>query len=707
MVGPRPRERRVTIPTARLREVFDHAIGLDPAAREAYLREGNLGEREREVLLGMLKADDELGEPSDKGRPRRHPWPGDVVGGFKLIAPIGSGGMGTVWRAASLTAPEVLVAVKFADWSRLAPEEAMGRLHQEGRVLAVLRHPGIVSLVDRGETHDGRPFLVLEELDGLTFDLAIESGRHRCVDLLSTLLQLCDAVRVVHEAGVVHRDIKPSNVLVSRTGAPVLVDFGAALVGPDSGLTRGHITQGSSPMTPAFASPEQSRGDAATAAADVFALGRLISLGLRASTDPDGPVGRMLQTVADRACSAEMSARHPDAAALSDDLRERFAGMVGTKRPRVGPAWLVGAIAAFSLVLGGTVGAVWFSGVETTTTTGESDGDTWADLPDDGVNRVIALLQRGNVGASREALVVAHSDEAMDPHELVELAELESRFGLLAAGLETLERIDPNDLDEGAQLRWRWWGYRCRQGLELEEDEGKARSIVLDSVEMDEADIEARVTAFAASTGDAEAVRRLVEFEDVEPDDVLSESALRLQAYVSLSNRLVIAGLSAPLSDDVLDNIEYRVQELLEEHPQDAPETLGAFVGLSTARMLAHIGANRDDLVREELLEYAEIPKWSPPDASFRHAATHLWVLFNRLPDTDGMLDETYNRLWDSLETLTQGKADENPQFMALLEDPIRGERWLGLQRVDRVRLGELIDELRDDDIEPWWFEEL
>src|SRR5262249_48153167 len=155
-------------------------------------------------------------------------------------------------------------------------EEVLGRFRHERQILAGLEHPYIARLIDGGTTPDGRPFFVMEHVEGLPIDAYC---RERQLDLKSRLrlfVQVCEAVSYAHRALVVHRDLKPSNILVTSDGVPKLLDFGVAkLLGAgDPGLTSTSFAMG--PLTPEYASPEQVRGLPTTTAADVYALGAVL-----------------------------------------------------------------------------------------------------------------------------------------------------------------------------------------------------------------------------------------------------------------------------------------------------------------------------------------------------------------------------------------------------------------------------------------------
>jgi len=260
--------------------LFHEAAVLAPEERDRWLDDRCTGDVElaKEVrrLIEADRADSAtienlIGEsvtawlerPSGKQPERCGPW--------RIIKPIGTGGMGAVYLAArDDNSYNQLAAVKILRQEGLAPE-MRDRFRQERQILAELDHPNIARLLDGGSTSDGRPYLVLEYVDGvpLTKYAKTLGLRERCA-LFATV---CDAVAFAHRNLIVHRDLKPANVLVDGHGVPKLLDFGIAkLVGVDHEMTASMHAM----FTPNYASPEQIRGQAITTATDVYALGAVL-----------------------------------------------------------------------------------------------------------------------------------------------------------------------------------------------------------------------------------------------------------------------------------------------------------------------------------------------------------------------------------------------------------------------------------------------
>jgi len=198
------------------------------------------------------------------------------VPGFRLDRLIGEGGFGQVWRAVRDPGDEI-VAVKILHLELVRSIDALTRFQRELEAIERLHHPNVVRALDHGSLDDGRPYLVLEYVDGPSLrEMIHERGAIPPAEMLTILEPLCDALGVAHAAGLVHRDVKASNVIIARQGGavrPVLLDFGLVKLldqeGP--GLTSSRSMLG----TPAAMSPEQMRGQPVDARTDVYALGLL------------------------------------------------------------------------------------------------------------------------------------------------------------------------------------------------------------------------------------------------------------------------------------------------------------------------------------------------------------------------------------------------------------------------------------------------
>jgi serine/threonine protein kinase len=199
------------------------------------------------------------------------PAPGLRCGPYRLERLLGRGGVGEVFLAERADGQvEQRVAIKLLCPSVPRPS-LRPRFLQERQILAGLQHPGIARLLDVGETAGGRPYLVLDYIDGVSVDVY-----SRKLDLrgkLRLFLGVCDAVAYAHRNLIIHRDIKPSNILVDAAGQPRLLDFGIAKIlaaATDQTRTQERL------LTPDYASPEQVRGEAQSTATDVYSLGAVL-----------------------------------------------------------------------------------------------------------------------------------------------------------------------------------------------------------------------------------------------------------------------------------------------------------------------------------------------------------------------------------------------------------------------------------------------
>src|SRR6476646_9454673 len=169
---------------------------------------------------------------------------GQRIGAYEIVREIGRGGMGSVYQAVRIDEHYIRsVDIKFIAHGMDTPEE-LARFRRERQILASLQHPNIAALLDGGATADGRPYLVMEYIDG---ELLLEYCRTRNLsvnDRLDLFCRLCDAVHHAHQKLVIHRDIKPGNILVTAGGVPKLLDFGIAkLLTPELAIDGVHATQ--------------------------------------------------------------------------------------------------------------------------------------------------------------------------------------------------------------------------------------------------------------------------------------------------------------------------------------------------------------------------------------------------------------------------------------------------------------------------------
>jgi serine/threonine-protein kinase len=322
------------------------------------------------------------------------PAAGSDVGPWRLLRELGEGGMGSVWlaeRADGAYQRQVALKLPRLSWARGLAE----RMARERDILATLEHPHIARLYDAGVDAHGRPWLALEHVQGCSIDVHAQqrgSGVRQRVELL---LQVCEAVAYAHSRLVIHRDLKPGNILVTDGGQVKLLDFGIAkLAQGDAQAAAGTALtewQGR-PFTPAYASPEQLRGEALTTASDVYSLGVVayeLLAGCRPQRGADTLVPRAsrvaqpealrrllrgdLDAVLNRALKDAPQERYASVAELAEDLRCHLGGLPVRALPDAlsyrlrklvqRHAWVAASAGVAMLaLLGGLAATLWQAG---------------------------------------------------------------------------------------------------------------------------------------------------------------------------------------------------------------------------------------------------------------------------------------------------------------------------------------------------------
>src|ERR1700678_3434762 len=258
--------------------IFDAALELEADARAAFVSErcGEGTELAREVMALLAIASWELLATTNLQGSSKLSAGRDLIGKeygrFRLVALIGEGGMGLVYRAERIGGVAQIVAVKLLRCE--ITEASAARFVREAQLLARLEHPAIARLIDVG-VKDGEPWIAIEFVPGLPID---EYCENHDVDLRSRvklLALLADAAATAHRMLVVHRDIKPTNVLVTEDGRPKLIDFGIAAALRSTSDLREPRVDLRRLFAPPYAAPEQIAGEPVTVATDVFGLGAL------------------------------------------------------------------------------------------------------------------------------------------------------------------------------------------------------------------------------------------------------------------------------------------------------------------------------------------------------------------------------------------------------------------------------------------------
>ena len=273
-------------------ELFDTLVETPPADRDRRLAELCAEDAAlRAEIEGLLRADADAAKfdagvdaaRADAARAwdegtRSAASAGERIGAWRVLGEIGRGGMGIVFLAERADGQyEQRAALKLVKRG-MDSEAILARFLRERQILARLAHPHIARLLDGGVTGSGLPYLVMEYVEGqplLDYCAAQQLRLRRRVEIF---LDICSAVQFAHGQLVVHRDIKPSNVLVDAGGSVKLLDFGIAkLLDADAADARDATEFGQArPLTPAYAAPEQLRGEPVSVATDVYSLGCIL-----------------------------------------------------------------------------------------------------------------------------------------------------------------------------------------------------------------------------------------------------------------------------------------------------------------------------------------------------------------------------------------------------------------------------------------------
>ena len=283
----------------------DEALRLEVEKLLAYAEDNaNFLENSAFEELGLLKTGEFAGgPPATELRPSMI---GKRVGEYKIVATIGSGGMGDVYRAVRADNEyQQLVAIKVVS-VRDQSGQIVSRFRAERQILATLDHPNIARLLDGGTTEDGIPFFVMELIEGQPIDRYCFANHLSVDERLHLFLQVCSAVEYAHQHLIIHRDIKPANIIVSAEGVPKLLDFGIAkILGPETTERAFAPTVTVAPaLTLAYASPEQIKREPITTATDVYSLG-VVLYELLTGRHPYQESGMAFHDIAFAVCETE------------------------------------------------------------------------------------------------------------------------------------------------------------------------------------------------------------------------------------------------------------------------------------------------------------------------------------------------------------------------------------------------------------------
>ena len=281
---------------------------------------------------------------------------GTTVSHYRVLNIIGGGGMGVVYRAEDLKLGRA-VALKFLPEELGNDPRALERFSREARAVSSLDHPNICTIYEFGE-HEGRPFMVMQLLEGQTLRDRLAEGALPLEELLEIGIQVCEGLRAAHEKGIVHRDIKPANIFLTGKGVCKILDFGLVKVleaGQEEHVTEAHeessdaLTRtGASMGTVGYMSPEQVRGEKLDARTDLFSFGLVLyemATGQRAFSGATAVPPKLGQVI-NKALEQDREQRYQHASEMHADLNR----LIPRKEPSLGVRW--GLVAALLLLAG-------------------------------------------------------------------------------------------------------------------------------------------------------------------------------------------------------------------------------------------------------------------------------------------------------------------------------------------------------------------
>jgi serine/threonine-protein kinase len=646
----------------RIGRLFDRALELDAADRAVLLDEVRAEDvalaDEVESLLAEHEADGFIADtPTAAPEPRLYGLESDHVGPYRIIRPIGRGGMGIVYLAERTTEDVTqTVALKLlrADF---AATSLLDRFRAERRILARLEHPGIARLIDTGATPSGQPYYAMEFIDGADLMTWMRQTKPTVRQRIELFLDVCDAVGYAHHQLVVHRDLKPGNILVPEDGRPRLLDFGIAKLVDPMEQPEGEARTVRW-CTPDYASPEQVRGHAVTTESDVYALGALLYellAGIRpfnleglsparieqvvAGDMPRRPSDRAgdaslrralegdLDTIVLKALAKEPWRRYPSADALADDLRRYLDRKPVRARP---DTWSYRAIrfiqrnrvavAAACLLLLSLAAGLAASSWQATRARRERDrAEAALRRSEDVTALLIGLFEAARPGA---ASADTATSRAILQQGVTRIGELEGQpevqaqmLDALGLVLMSLDRFDEarDMLGRGLALRRRTFGEESAEAAEslthlartfrALSEFAQADSLVRRALAIQRQRLGNDDPVVASTLLDLASLQPYLGRNDLARGHVMEALAIRERAFgpdhVDVGRAMVRVAAFARLRGDYDDALEYgrRGVEVVRRHLGDADPEVGA-----NAYVLADIERDAGNLEEAERL---------------------------------------------------------------------------------------------------------
>jgi TolB-like protein/tRNA A-37 threonylcarbamoyl transferase component Bud32 len=470
-----------------VKDLMDAALGVPPRERESFVAESCGADEElRREVLSLLESHEDAGDflespaldVKNLARPQVD-LSGTRIGPWELVREIGRGGMGAVYLATRADNEfRKRVAVKLIRHD-MESGFAVHRFRNERQILARLEHPNIARLIDGGTTGDGVPYFIMEYVEGEPLLAYCESRALPLDERVRIFQRVCSAVEYAHRRMIIHRDLKPGNILVKADGTPKLLDFGVAkILDPEHGDTESDVTlPGFRLITPAYASPEQVRGERATVGSDIFTLGLVLwelitgrqarpENGRRSfelNTAPHDTAWRLtrsLQQVVIKAAREKPSERYESVEAMAADLDRALKGEEITPAATAGSAAPAGSLAVLPFQYLGTDTSESYLGlgIADAVITRLSNFGQIAVRPTGAVMKFAAGCEAGQAGRELRVQYVLEGrvQRAGDRVRVtVQLVEVESANPVWAAGfdeqLEDLLRMEDSISAQVAQ----------------------------------------------------------------------------------------------------------------------------------------------------------------------------------------------------------------------------------------------------------------